>query len=149
MIDPADKYSAIADAADKLDKAQHTSMRWSDARGALPPGSSRAKVTTTNARWSQAAEHRDKCEASLDREIKALGYVMGPAVDRVALAISTLALLGWQLTDQGGINPAVVNLAVGGNGPVEVDRHQAIALFAHVSGLKFLSDLQTCWVLQR
>lgn len=32
----------------------------SDARAALPPGSSRARVTTANARWHSACEHVER-----------------------------------------------------------------------------------------
>ena len=35
------------------------------ARKSLPPGSSRARVTTINARWSQYAEARDQREKKL------------------------------------------------------------------------------------
>ena len=46
-------------------KAQAASERAMDARGALPPGSSRARVTTANARWASAAEHRDRVRDAL------------------------------------------------------------------------------------
>lgn len=36
------------------------SAKAAEARSALPPGSSRAKVTTANARWMGAAEARDR-----------------------------------------------------------------------------------------
>jgi hypothetical protein len=48
-------------------KAADASARASVARRDLPPGSSRAKVTTLNARWSSLAEERDR-----------LAYAMGP-----------------------------------------------------------------------
>ncbi len=34
--------------------------KTSEARRALPPGSSRARVTTANARWATACEARDR-----------------------------------------------------------------------------------------
>ena len=37
----------------------------SDARRLLPPGSPRARVTTANARWSTACEHRDRIEKTI------------------------------------------------------------------------------------
>jgi hypothetical protein len=37
----------------------------SERRRALPPGSTRAKVTTANARWSIAAEAHDRIERAL------------------------------------------------------------------------------------
>lgn len=45
--------------------AYEASVRASEARAALPPGSSRAKVTTANARWMSAAEERDRCAREL------------------------------------------------------------------------------------
>ena len=40
--------------------AEKDSARACEARGRLPMGSSRARVTTANARWRSAAEHRDR-----------------------------------------------------------------------------------------
>jgi hypothetical protein len=37
-----------------------------EARAALPPGSSRARVTTANARWARFAEARDRRERELN-----------------------------------------------------------------------------------
>lgn len=58
----ADAIDALVRA---LDAAQKASTKASDARSALPAGSSRARVTTANARWMRASEHRDRCEAAL------------------------------------------------------------------------------------
>jgi hypothetical protein len=41
-------------------RAQAACDRTMDARAHQPPGSSRARVTTLNARWASAAEHRDR-----------------------------------------------------------------------------------------
>ncbi len=41
-------------------------------RASLPIGSSRARVTTANARWATWAEARDKAEAKLEEAKKAL-----------------------------------------------------------------------------
>lgn len=41
-------------------QAVEASRKACEARGRLPHGSSRAKVTTANARWARAAEHRDR-----------------------------------------------------------------------------------------
>jgi len=41
-------------------RAADASHRASEARRALPPGSSRAKVTSANARWISQAEERDR-----------------------------------------------------------------------------------------
>jgi hypothetical protein len=51
--------------------AQKQSLKWADRRRALPPGSSRARVTTANANWAQAAEHRDRISDLLDKAIAA------------------------------------------------------------------------------
>ena len=40
--------------------AHARSLRLAAVRAALPPGSSRARVTTANARWARAAEERDR-----------------------------------------------------------------------------------------
>lgn len=48
--------------------ATEKSARLSQARAALPPGSSRARVTSANARWGRAAEARE----ALAREIARL-----------------------------------------------------------------------------
>jgi hypothetical protein len=44
----------------ELAAAQRASERAAQARAALPAGSSRARVTTANAKWMRAAEHRDR-----------------------------------------------------------------------------------------
>lgn len=43
----------------ELRKAESASAQASETRRALPAGSSRARVTSANARWSRAAEYRD------------------------------------------------------------------------------------------
>lgn len=48
-------------------RAADASHRASEARRALPPGSSRARVTSANARWKSQAEERDR----LGRELPA------------------------------------------------------------------------------
>jgi hypothetical protein len=50
----------------RLAEAQEQSLAWAERRRALPPGSSRARVTTANANWARAAEHRDRCRDRLD-----------------------------------------------------------------------------------
>jgi len=49
-------------------KAAAASERASEVRRDLPPGSSRAKVTTANARWASAAEERERLAALLSPE---------------------------------------------------------------------------------
>lgn len=46
-------------------RAVRAVRRTSAARRSLPPGSSRAKVTTANARWLSACEDRDRQLAAL------------------------------------------------------------------------------------
>ena len=47
------------------------SHKASLARQALPMGSSRAKVTTANARWTSHAEERDRLGALLPADVRA------------------------------------------------------------------------------
>ncbi len=49
----------------ELKAAERASEKACAARAALPPGSSRARVTTANARWMRAAEYRDLVQARL------------------------------------------------------------------------------------
>jgi putative hemolysin len=49
-----------------LAKAQAASERAAERRMSLGVGASRARVTTANARWATAAEHRDRVAAHLD-----------------------------------------------------------------------------------
>jgi hypothetical protein len=48
-----------------LARAEKASLKAAEARSKLPPGSSRACVTTANARWMRAAEHRDRMLATV------------------------------------------------------------------------------------
>lgn len=50
-----------------LAKAQAASMKAAMARHDLGPGATRARVTTANARWMRAAEHRDRIQEQLDK----------------------------------------------------------------------------------
>lgn len=69
--DPAREYrvlsawTAIASAFRALAAAQRACDKRTAARAALPAGSSRARVTTANARWARACEQRDLCEKAL------------------------------------------------------------------------------------
>lgn len=47
----------------ELVKAQKASLRAAASRHRLPPGSTRARVTTANANWARAAEDRDRVKA--------------------------------------------------------------------------------------
>jgi len=50
----------------ELARAEVASKKACEARGALPTGTSRARITTANARWMRAAEYRDRLRAKLD-----------------------------------------------------------------------------------
>lgn len=66
---PASSAEAAADVKRlerELAKAQAKSTAAMDARRRQPPGSSRARVTTANANWMRAAEHRDRISDALD-----------------------------------------------------------------------------------
>lgn len=56
----------VAELTRELARAEKASEKATAARAALPPGSSRARVTTTNARWSRAAEYREVVRRQLD-----------------------------------------------------------------------------------
>jgi hypothetical protein len=49
----------------ELAKAQSDSSKAMAARAALAAGSTRARVTSANARWARAAEQRDRVAAAL------------------------------------------------------------------------------------
>lgn len=48
-----------------LELARARSAKLAERRAALPPGASRARVTSANAKWARAAEHRDRLERRL------------------------------------------------------------------------------------
>ena len=54
-----------ADIVRELKAAERASQKACSARANLPSGSSRARVTTANARWMRAAEYRDLLQARL------------------------------------------------------------------------------------
>lgn len=49
----------------ELRRAETASAKACERRASLPPGSSRAKVTTANAKWMRASEHRDRIAKQL------------------------------------------------------------------------------------
>ena len=67
------RYDDLVELAKELQAAERKSLAACEARGSLPPGSSRARVTTANARWATAAEARDRADARLRAEIARLG----------------------------------------------------------------------------
>lgn len=50
----------------ELARVEAKSAKLATARSALPPGTSRARVTRANARWARAAEHRDRLLAQIE-----------------------------------------------------------------------------------
>jgi len=64
----ARRASAYAEACGK-------SVRAAERRVHLPPGASRAAVTSANAKWSSAAEHRDRCLRDLQHALVVAGLV--------------------------------------------------------------------------
>lgn len=73
----------LADRARALLDAQRASEKLADKRLAHPPGSTRARVTTANARWANAAEARDHAEdlyrEAVETEAHRLGLIGRPA----------------------------------------------------------------------
>lgn len=65
------RYDEILAAAKALVAAERASLKAAERRGALPPGSSRARVTTANADWARKAEHRDRLAARLGEAVAA------------------------------------------------------------------------------
>lgn len=53
------------DASRELRAARARTRKRGEARAALPPGSTRARVTTANARWMRSAEEADRIERAL------------------------------------------------------------------------------------
>lgn len=53
------KYDRLLEVVKGLRQAERDSVRAAEARASLPQGSSRARVTTANARWMTTAESRD------------------------------------------------------------------------------------------
>lgn len=53
-----------------LQIAEDRAAKASEARQKLPAGSSRARVTSVNARWASAAEERDRVRQQLEEYMK-------------------------------------------------------------------------------
>lgn len=61
----------------EYDRAQKASLRACDARSALPPGSTRARVTTANANWARKAEERDRRQEIFRERLRDLAGSIG------------------------------------------------------------------------
>lgn len=57
----------------ELARLEKAAAKAGERRAALPAGSSRARVTTANARWARAAEARDRVERELAEALEAAG----------------------------------------------------------------------------
>ena len=62
MCEPLEIYALRKELA----RAEADSARLCERRAAMPPGSSRARVTTLNAKWARVAEYRDLLRARLE-----------------------------------------------------------------------------------
>lgn len=60
MSSELDSLLRIKASLDQLIQAERASMRCCTTRAACDPGTSRARITTANARWARAAEDRDR-----------------------------------------------------------------------------------------
>lgn len=67
-----------------LVKAERDSARQCERNGALAVSSTRARITTANARWSTLAEHRDRVEARFVSQLAECGYVDGNEAKELA-----------------------------------------------------------------
>jgi hypothetical protein len=76
------RYSDLLDAIRELDAAERASVIACDARGALPPGTSRARVTTANANWARKAEHRGRLQGRAEAEILRVFSHLAPETKR-------------------------------------------------------------------
>lgn len=68
MITP-ESAADLAALLKKYLEAQKASERAMEARMKLAAGSTRARSTTANARWAQAAEGRDRLQEAVQRKI--------------------------------------------------------------------------------
>jgi hypothetical protein len=72
----ATRFDRILALAKALVADERKSLALADARGRLSPGSTRARVTSANANWANAAERRDRSIDALTAECAAvLGLV--------------------------------------------------------------------------
>lgn len=69
-----DELRALAALMRELAAAHDASDKAMDARASLPPGSSRAKVTTANARWTALAEERERLGDKLRGALWVAGF---------------------------------------------------------------------------
>jgi len=68
-------YKGLLDKVKHLNDVQGKYIKASDARFNCPAGSSRAKVTTLNARLNLYAEAKQSCLNEIKDELKSLGII--------------------------------------------------------------------------
>lgn len=68
-------YGICAKRMHELAAAEMAVGRASDARRSLSPGSSRAKITTANARWATKCEARDRLLVEVTAVLNAVGLI--------------------------------------------------------------------------
>lgn len=69
------EYQKLYELAKLLNEVAKKAEKASQARFNLPHGSSRAKVTTANARWMVYAESRENYVTELKQELKKVGII--------------------------------------------------------------------------
>lgn len=75
----AESTAELAALIKKYLEAQKASERAMEARMKLAAGSTRARSTTANARWAQAAEGRDRLQEAVQRKVDAMASACSPA----------------------------------------------------------------------
>lgn len=94
-----------------LADAQRKSIKCAERRHALPPGSSRARVTTANANWARAAEHRDRCSDRLDAaKAKLASESAKPAEPALAIEVGGRLTLGHQTYTVAAVGKFIIRL---------------------------------------
>lgn len=75
----AESAAELAALIKKYIEAQKASERAMEARMKLAAGSTRARSTTANARWAQAAEGRDRLQEAVQRKVDAMASACSPS----------------------------------------------------------------------
>lgn len=77
--DRAQLAAEVARRAKVWAEAEKVSKRCCDNRGNLEPGSSRAAITSANAKWMRAAEDRDAKERNFIAALECAGFAKSEA----------------------------------------------------------------------
>ena len=67
----ANRFTSLLAAVKALEAAERKSLEATAKRSSMPPGSSRARVTSANADWSRKAEARDHAIDRVEAEVVA------------------------------------------------------------------------------